>query len=261
MKADYHLHTNYSLDSETPMEDMVKRAIEIGLDEIVFTEHVEHSENPSALIDYGSFFKELEALKEKYKDQISIKRGVEFGVQPHRVEVFNHDFHKYNFDFVILSKHAIDDKEVAFQRYQKDKTQEEYQQGYYQATLDSIKAYKNFSVLGHLDFIKRYDLAGEYPDEKVLPTVEKIFKQLIADGKGIEVNTSSFKYGLKDLCPSRRFLELYHELGGTIITIGSDSHDTKYIGDHIDDVKEILKEIGFKSFCTFDKMKPIFHDL
>ena len=91
--------------------------------------------------------------------------------------------------------------------------------------------------------------------------MEKIFRQIIADGKGIEVNASSFKYKMPDLMPSRRLLELYYNLGGRIITIGSDAHDAEHIADHFEVIKSVLKEIGYREFCTFEKMKGIFHKL
>ena len=91
--------------------------------------------------------------------------------------------------------------------------------------------------------------------------LEIILKIVIEDGKGIEINTSSHRYGLKDSTPSRDILNLYKELGGKIITIGSDSHKPEHLGAYIDEAKELLKEIGFDSFCTFEKMKPSFHQL
>ena len=84
---------------------------------------------------------------------------------------------------------------------------------------------------------------------------------MIADEKGIEVNTSSHRYGLKDLTPSRDILKLYKELGGKIITIGSDSHKPGHLGAFVDETKEELKALGFEQICTFDKMKPVYHNL
>ena len=71
--------------------------------------------------------------------------------------------------------------------------------------------------------IERYDKVGKYPFEKVKDIVTEILMHVIAHGKGIEINTSSFRYGLEDLTPSKEILKLYQELGGTIITIGSDA--------------------------------------
>lgn len=259
--ADYHIHTYYSDDSECLMEDMVKRAIQLNLDEIAFTDHVDYGVKTDLNCDYRRYFEEIEALKKKYAGQLIIKAGIEFGVQVGTIQEFIHDFEKYDFDFIILSNHQIGNKEFWNYEYQEGKTQEEYQKSYYQAIYDVIKEYKGYSVLGHLDMIKRYDKYGDYPDEKIVEYVEPILKQVIADGKGIELNTSSFKYGLKDLMPSRKILKLYHELGGKILTIGSDTHETEHLADQIMEVRKELKTMGFDEFCTFEQMEPKFHSL
>jgi histidinol-phosphatase (PHP family) len=155
----------------------------------------------------------------------------------------------------------VNDKEFWSQDFQKGKTQQEYNEKYYKEIWNLIKVYHDYSVLGHLDMIKRYDLAGNYPFEKIKVIVDEILKQVISDGKGIEINTSSFRYGLDDLTPSREILRLYKELGGKVITIGSDTHEEAHVGYNIPFVKEELKKISFKEFCTFKNMKPIFHAL
>ncbi|MDD2414811.1 MAG: histidinol-phosphatase HisJ family protein [Eubacteriaceae bacterium] len=261
MNADYHIHTDFSDDSECPMEDMVAKAIELGLDEIAFTEHVDYGVKGVDNCDFDRYFNKVEALQKKVRNQITIKTGIEFGVQLATISAFEEAFHLYPFDFVILSNHQIDNQEFWNYEFQKGRTQEEYQHAYYDAIARVIEGYKDYSVLGHLDMIKRYDPAGDYPDENIMGQVDAILKQVIADGKGIEVNTSSFKYGLKDLMPSRAILKRYHELGGEILTIGSDTHETTHLADHFQDVRKILRHIGFKSFCTFDHMQPQYRDL
>lgn len=261
MNADYHVHTYYSDDSECPMENMVKQAITLGLDEIAFTEHVDYGVKTDLNCSYDAYFKEIELLKRKYSDRIAIKAGIEFGVQAHTIRQFGQDFARYPFEFIILSNHQIDDREFWNLEFQEGKTQEEFQRAYYEAIYDVARQFKDFSVLGHLDMIKRYDPYGSYPDEKIMELVDRILRLVIADGKGIELNTSCFRYGLPDLTPSRAILKRYLELGGRIITIGSDAHEEKHLGGHIAEAKEILKEIGYTQFCTFDKMEPVFWDL
>ena len=112
-----------------------------------------------------------------------------------------------------------------------------------------------------MDLMRRYDKYGEYPFEKSKDQIEQILINLINNGKGIEVNTSSFRYKLNDLTPSRGILKLYKELGGEIITLGSDSHREIQLGSKILYVRDILKSMGYKYFTTFDKMKPSFHPL
>lgn len=261
MLADYHVHTYYSDDSECPMEDMVRRGIELGLNEIAFTEHVDYGVKTDLNCDYKRYFEELERLQKKYRDQITIRKGIEFGIQLETIPLFQKDFEAYSFDFVILSNHQVGNKEFWNYEFQQGKSQEEFQQAYYAAIYEVVKRYKNYSVLGHLDMIKRYDPFGEYPDDCIMEIVERILHQVIADGKGIEVNTSCFAYGLADLTPSRRILELYRQMGGRIVTIGSDAHDAVRLGDHVQEVKRILKEIGFSGFCTFENMEPVYRPL
>ena len=162
---------------------------------------------------------------------------------------------------IILSIHQVEDKEFWTQDFQKGKSQDEYNLQYYKEMLAVVKKYKDYSVLGHMDLIARYDKAGAYPFAKIKPAVEEILKQVIADGKGIEVNTSSHRYGLRDTMPSADILKLYRDLGGEILTIGSDSHKPEHLGMYIEETKKFLKDLGFRRFCTYEKMQPVFYDL
>ncbi len=182
-------------------------------------------------------------------------------MQAHTIEKYERLFARYPFDFIILSVHEVDDQEFWTQDFQRGRAQKEYNERYYEELLYLVRNYHNYSVLGHMDLITRYDKAGIYPFEKLKPVLTEILETVIADGKGIEVNTSSHRYGLPDLTPSRHILKLYRELGGRIITIGSDSHKPAHLGAYIDETKEELKRLGYKEFCTFDKMKAVYHQL
>ncbi len=274
MLADYHVHTEYSDDSVYPMEDVVKDAIRLGLDEICFTDHVDYgikvdwdsgqeiryrNGEPFANVDYPRYVAQIRQLQGAYDGRLTIKMGLEFGVQVHTIPQYEALFRRYPFDFVLLSIHQVEDKEFWTQDFQQGRTQREYNERYYEEMLRVVQAYKNYSVLGHMDLIKRYDLAGLYPFEKVKPLVAEILKTVIADGKGIEVNTSSHRYGLTDTMPSVELLKLYKNLGGRIVTIGSDSHAPAHLGAYIQETKTLLKDLGFRHFCTYETMQPVFH--
>lgn len=272
MLVDYHVHSEYSDDSVYKMESIVKDAIQKGLKEICFTDHVDYGikvdpditeniEGKILNVNYPLYVKEIESLKKRYQDDIIIKLGLEFGIQTHTINEFEALFKRYDFDFIILSCHQVEDKEFWTQDFQKGRTQKEYNDKYYQELLDVISIYKDYSVLGHLDLITRYDENGDYPFENIKDIVTKILKIVIKDGKGIEINTSSHRYGLKDLTPSRDILKLYRDLGGKIITIGSDSHEESHLGAYIQETKQELLDLGFEYYCTYEKMQPIFHSL
>lgn len=283
MLADYHVHTAFSDDSEYLMEDVVRDSIGKDLSEICFTDHVDYGikrdwDDPRGVlyrkggfgepeqmalanVDYPEYAAEISRLREQYGDRITIRMGLEFGMQRHTISRYEDLYARYPFDFIILSVHQVDDKELWTQDYQRDKTQREYNLGYYEEILALVKSYHNYSVLGHLDLISRYDKQGHYPFNEVREIVEKILKQVIADGKGIEVNTSSHRYGIDDLTPSRDILQLYRELGGRIVTIGSDSHRPEHLGAYIGETMSELRQLGFGEFCTYEKMTPIYHSL
>ena len=261
MLADYHVHTSFSDDSAYPMKDCIEKAISLGFDEICFTEHIDYGCPNPFCCDCESYKKAFFKYKDEYKNKISLKFGIEFGIQPHHKDYFQKIFDKYPFDFVLLSFHQTKDQEIWNQEFQTGKTQEEYNRIYFDEMYKAIKIYNYYSVLAHMDLMRRYDKYGEYPMEKSFEQIEAILKHLIANGKGIEVNTSSYRYKLNDLMPSTGILKLYKKLGGEVITIGSDSHREVQLGDKVKDVREILKTYGFEYFTTFSGMKPIFHKL
>ena len=271
-----HVHTEFSDDSVYPMEDVIRDAVKMGMDEICITDHVDYGVktdweegmeiqyrkgDPLTNVDYPRYMEKIGRLREEYAGKITIRTGMEFGVQTHTIPQFEALFARYPFDFIILSIHQVEDKEFWTQDFQRGRSQKEYNERYYQEMFDVVKAYKNYSVLGHMDLIKRYDEAGIYPFGEVEPMIREILKVVIADGKGIELNTSFHRYGLAEPMPSMDIFRLYRELGGEIVTIGSDSHKPEHLGAYIGEGKEILKEAGFARFCTFENMKPVFHEL
>ena len=179
-------------------------------------------------------------------------------MQAHTIPQYQRLFSSYPFDFIILSIHEVGDKELWTQDFQRGLTQQEYNERYYEAKLELVRTYHDYSVLGHLDLITRYDLVGVYPFERVRPIIEEILKVVIADGKGIEVNTSSHRYGLSDSTPSEDILRLYHELGGEVITIGSDSHAPEHLGAYLAEAQDQLRSLGYRYTCTYEGMKPTF---
>ena len=273
MLADYHVHCMFSDDSWYIPEKVVQDAWKANLDEICFTDHVDYGIKPDwedALsakvmegqrvvnVDYAAYFPCIADLRERWAERISIKTGLEFGVQVHTIPQFNALWEKYEreFDFTLLSIHQVGDLEFWTGEFQEGRSQEEYNHAYYQELHDVTTSFEHWSVLAHLDLIKRYDPAGilDFPANRDL--VAATLEHVIAAGKGIELNTSSIRYGLKDSQPAREILELYRDLGGTIVTLGSDSHSPEHLGAYLRHFQHYLASLGFEGFCTYDKMVP-----
>lgn len=283
MLADYHVHTCYSDDSDYPMEDMVRDAIALGLEELCFTDHVDYGvkrdwDDPRGMlwrpgapgepermavanVDYPRYAAEIAALQQKYAGKIILRMGMEFGMQQHTIPEYERLFAAYPFDFILLSVHQVEDREFWTQEFQSGRTQAEYNLRYYQEILALVQRYQNYSVLGHLDLISRYDEAGVFPFEEIRPIVTEILKTVIQNGKGLELNTSSRRYGLTELTPSVEILKLYRNLGGRILTIGSDSHRREHLAAWLLESQEALRELGFGEVYTFRQMQPIAHKL
>ena len=289
MKADYHVHCEFSDDSREKMETQIERGIELGLDEICFTDHVDYGikrdwddprgieyrggdgmgtsveeQDPVANVNYPLYFEKIQKMKKKYEGRISVKAGLEFGVQTITIPDYEKLYETYQdqLDFTLLSMHQVDNQEFWTGDFFRGRTQKEYNDAYYDEIYHVQQNFRHYSVLAHLDLLARYDPAGPYPFEKEEDRIAAILKLAIQDGKGIEINTSSWHYGLQDTQPSRKILKLYKDLGGTIFTFGSDAHKKEFLGDHFADARQIVRdEIGLKQFCTFDHMVPVFHDI
>ena len=264
MYYDYHMHSSFSHDSNTPMDFMIKRSVELFLKEICFTEHVDYGvivdgKEIDINIDYNDYFSKLSYFKNLYEDSITIKKGIEMGLQQHILDKCVKDINNNEFDFVIASIHSINKYELIKGEFYKNKTQTEAYRQYYETLYDIIKKFKSYSILGHLDIIKRYGDLDNIVDDKIFSDIiDEILKIVIYEGKGIEVNTSCFRYKLPDLTPSKYILKRYKDLGGEIITTGSDSHNPSQIACKFKMIYQNLKDMGYKYICTFDKMKPNF---
>lgn len=144
--ADYHVHSDYSDDSWYLMEEIVKDAIQLGLEEICFTDHVDYGVKPDwrpeeefqagknkevKNVHYKLYFSELEKLSEKYEKNITIKKGLEFGMQVHTIPQFEKLYQSYDFDFILLSVHQIENKEFWTGEFQKGHTHQESYDEYY----------------------------------------------------------------------------------------------------------------------------------
>lgn len=264
MYYDYHMHCSFSDDSKTPMEDMINKSIELGLKEICFTDHVDYSIisnniEKDNLINYEEYFKNIEYFKEKYKNKITIKKGIEMGLQNHILSKCSDDIRSNDFDFVIGSIHTINKSELIKRDFYKDKSQFEAYKQYYDILYNIISKFNDYSVIGHMDIVKRYGDLNNIIDDKIFENeIDKILRKIIDNGKGIEVNTSCFRYGLPDLTPSSYILKRYRQLGGEIITTGSDSHNPNQIAHEFKKIYKGLEEMGYKYICTFNKMEPNF---
>lgn len=262
--SDFHFHSFYSGDSEASMEEMIERGIALGLKILCFTEHMDYDYDPQCdedfLLDTDEYWKGFLHYKEIYKDRIDLRFGVELGLQPHLAERHNQYLSKYPFDFVIGSSHLIHGIDPYYPKFFQLKEEKSCYLEYFESILENIEAFCGFDVYGHIDYIVRYcpSRKEHYSFSPFADIIDEILRKLISLGKGIEVNTGGFKYQLGHPNPHEDIIKRYKELGGEIITVGSDAHVPEYLGYEFSRVSGILKDAGFQYYTVFKDRKAEF---
>ena len=260
--ADLHSHTDFSGDCQTTAEDMLAKAKEIGLKYYAITDHHDldfPKYDISFTVDIQSYTAALQSLKAENSNDFKLLAGIEFGLQPHLndelLAIDNTEF----FDIIIGSCHLADGQDPYQKVFFEGKSRDEAYRQYFEATLKSVQALDGFDVLGHLDYAIRYwPGAGprQYDYSLFADVLDAILETLIRKEIALEVNSAGYPYKLNQPHPSYEVLTRYHELGGRLLTIGSDAHITKNIASHFDIIEERLKAIGFEAYTVFINRKP-----
>ena len=259
---DYHMHSRVSFDAHDTGAALAQAARKAGLKEICFTDHLDY--DPLGKMGCMAFDN---ALYSAEYDQLEvpglkIRRGMEFGMTADNVAQFKEDLKRRPFDFVLGSIHFVDDLDVYFEEWWSGKTVEAAEKRYLDATLECVKIHDDFDVLAHLTYIAKthcHPAPRPVPYEPNREVVDEILRVLAAKGKGLEMNTSGVDR-CGDFLPGAEYFRRFRELGGEIVTIGSDAHAAGRVGQYSHRACEILKDI-FGYVCTFENRKPVFHKL
>lgn len=254
---DYHMHTKVSFDGRGEALPMAQAAAARGLREICFTDHIDFTPAQNMLFDtekYNAAYDRLEV------PGLLIRKGMEFGLTPYNRERLKKDLTRRHFDFIIGSIHFVENEDVYFTPYWQDKSQLQAERMYLEEILKCVQVHTNYDVLGHLTYISKCPgnparRPVSYEDHREL--IDQILLELVGHGKGMELNTSGM-----DACgsflPTLDIFYRFHELGGRIVTVGSDAHDVNRVGQYTHEaVSELMKIFGH--VCTFVDRKPVFH--
>lgn len=276
---DCHTHTEFSPDSEEPAINMCRRAMELGLEAYAITDHAECNrwysmdKYPGA-VDNGydtyecgkDFDNSLAAstkLKEIFYGKLNLISGIELGQATHDFEVAEKAVSDPRLDFVIGSMHQLpgydDFAFLKYNEFEPDEIPKLLEKNY----LEVLKLAKwgKFDILGHLTYTLRYiegDAGFKVDMKPYSDIIEEIFKTIINNGKGIEINTSGLRQKYGKSFPSPEYVKLYKELGGEILSLGSDAHCAADLGKGIEEGAEIARNAGFKYVAYFKERKPHF---
>ena len=247
---DMHLHTDFSTDSQSPMEAVADEAVRKGLRGIAITDHY-HPDYPNPVHRTGqptpAYHRAMERLAQDYEGRLEVFRGLEMGILPgETMALCEAAARDYDYDFILGSFHST--RERTFDELARDKrvSVEQAFRQYYEHVLLCITLFKDYDVLAHLNLLDRY--APYVPSDTA-----------VADGKGLELNTSCWRYGMGErTTPTAAILRRYRELGGEFITVGSDAHQVKWVGDHLNEGYQFLRDLGWDYCVVYRHRKPCF---
>lgn len=248
--VDYHMHSVLS-DGKNTYEEMILGAIEKGLDEIGFSDHV--CQKPVSwairLEDIPVMTEQILDLKEKYEDQIKVRYGIEVDYFPGREEELSELIDSIPVDYVIGSIHFIGDwnfdtDQSLYGKWSNDKLYEKYFTLVQQAAGSGL-----FDIIGHLDIIKKFRVYPETNQEKLFDDTVAIIKE---NNLVVELNTGGLDRPCAEFTPSQDILEMCyrHQVD---VTISSDSHRSEHIARHYERALSLLRQIGYTEIIGFSK--------
>lgn len=256
---DLHTHSSFSVDSQSSIQAMCQRALELGLRAIAITDHVDN--NPA---DAGfGFFRpddylaEIDRCRNLYGDRLEILSGVEVA-EIHRFRIEAEKLLRtYQFDLVIGSLHWIGDVMIYDDSpYFTTRTIDQACEDYF-IELKAMCLCGGFDVLGHMDFVKRHLPDPNYDIRRYESLVRPVLKILIQKGIALEINTSALFKPVNETAPGRTVVKWYREMGGELLTIGSDAHAPSRLAAGWDLALDIAKNAGLANLTLFRKRAPV----
>jgi len=260
---DYHVHCNYSFDSEASLREQCRAASAAGLCGLCFTDHVDYESDPPffPIADLSGRDAELGGLREEFPD-LDIRRGGEVGLGDREgTERGLRYVEATKPDFIIASLHMVDGVDIYEPEYFEGRSQEAGYRLYAQRLAEYLPyCADRFSVLGHYDycakrapFPERSFHLSHAPEE-----MDFILRHLVRLGKSFEINTSAWResppWGLDVI---RRFVEL----GGEYVSFGSDAHRPENVGKHFQAASQLAKAGGLRYYASFERMQPVLHPI
>ena len=264
--ADYHIHSLYSFDSMADLNDICQYAVRMNLKEIALTDHLDlhypyGKWDPHYLAHETQREASVKQMQDKYRGVLQIRYGLELG-QPTRDDDFLQAFlSTRQFDFILGSIHyTTDEREILAIPYNDFETANEVLIEYFQNVLQMLDC-DRFDVVAHICHPLRV-MENAFAKPSLLQYadyIEPSLKKMIEKGKGLEVSTKGMRYWIRSFEPEPEFLKMYHDLGGELITVGTDSHEACTVGSSVAEAYAYIKRAGFQYITTYANHQPTQH--
>ncbi len=261
------MHSEHSFDSKVPVIDRCQQAVELGLAEICITDHLDFVPVDKGFGYYqpDAYFADVMRAREEYEGRVKLRAGVEIGEWHRYPTQAQAIVDAYPYDFIIGSLHFIGDDMAGLvlePPYFEGKSEVDAYEAYFTELLAMVR-HGGFDVIGHIDVPKRagFSVYGDYRCADFEEPVRAVLRAAIESGIGIEVNTGTARRPVGIPSPDVDVLTWYRELGGEILTIGSDAHRPDQMAHGFDVVPAMLATAGFTAVTCFEGRKPFWMDL
>ena len=257
--VDCHLHTAaFSCDARATLRGLIARAGEIGLELLTTTEHVDFDPRDDcyAHYDQARHVAQREWVRERSFGKLRVLIGVEVDYQS-RYEGEVRDFlNGAAYDLVIGSVHYAGGAFLFGPAFFEAPEGTSYA-AYFEQALRAVRS-GLFDVLGHLDIVKRYGVEhyGPFQPARYAGQIDALLRACVETGTGLEINTSGYRGPPGEAFPSLPVLKRYRELGGELLTIGSDAHTVADLGRDIPLAIELARQAGFTRIAAFVDRQP-----
>lgn len=269
MLADYHTHClPWSPDADSSMLSMAQAAAERGLTHMCVTNHIENcTQEPQSsdqfppFHDWDGLLREFLRVKEALGGRLDLRLGCEIGSPHYLPEEGRLIYTQPIFDFAIGSVHNLRGKrDFYYLTYPQDFDEFRPEVEEYLDENISMARSGLCDVIGHLGYMRRYMARQKKGFDMMLfeDRLREFFRACIENGVGIELNCSGLSDELRGFIPEPQVLRLYRELGGEIITCGTDAHSPDKVGVGIDESYGLLRTLGFKYVCLYKDHRPEF---
>lgn len=259
--VDTHNHTDNSFDGNHSPVYMCDAACNKGLRAIAFTDHCEvDAFDESAERNVRQAFFEIAKAKSAFTGKLLVLNGIELGQPAYDVETAEKILASQKFDIVIGSVHNLRNRKDFY--YIEDFTGMDVnaQMNEYFDEILTMLEWGNFDILAHLTYPFRYLFSrnnirldiNDYKDK-----VDEILRLTAEKNIALEINTGGLRQPIDRLAPELPTIRRFKELGGRMVSVGSDAHYAKDIGVGIKDAMTAAKEAGFDCVTIFQKRQPI----
>ena len=256
--SDYHMHTPLCGHATGEPQAYDRRAIELGLAEIGFSDHAPlfSHKDPTITMDHSQltiYHTMIESVRDEFSDDLTVRVGVEADYMPAYEERTKALLAAYPYDYVIGSIHFIEkwgfDDPIQLKEWDKRDVNIVYRE-YYKLLRKSALS-RMFDILGHVDLVKKFDF---HPTEDMRNEIEENARIFKRTGVVVEINTSGLRKPAKEIYPSQEHLKIYCEKG-IPITFGSDAHRADDVGRDFDKGREWALAAGYKEYVMLEKRK------